>query len=61
MRHLPFYGRWYRFVMTYAGIAAGTDMYRIDPDYDDPTQQSVNAVNAKRATALVGWIALTRR
>jgi 4-hydroxyacetophenone monooxygenase len=54
--HLPFYGRWYRFVVTFAGIAAGTGMYRIDPEYDDPTQQSVNALNAKRATALVGWI-----
>jgi 4-hydroxyacetophenone monooxygenase len=56
LRHLPFYGRWYRFVMTFAGIAAGTDMYRIDPEHDDPTQLSVNAVNAKRSKALVGWI-----
>jgi len=53
LRHLPFYGRWYRFVMTFAGIAAGTDMYRIDPEHDDPTHQSVNALNARRATALV--------
>jgi len=56
LRHLPFYGRWYRFVMTFAGIAAGVDMYRIDPEYDDPTHQSVNAVNAKRAAAILGWM-----
>ena len=56
VRHLPFYGRWYRFVMTYAGISAGMEMYRIDPDYDDPTQQSINPLNAKRATALVRWM-----
>ena len=53
LRHLPFYGRWYRFVMTFAGIAAGTDMFRIDPQHDDPTHQSVNALNARRATALL--------
>jgi 4-hydroxyacetophenone monooxygenase len=56
LRHLPFYGRWYRFVMTFAGIAAGMDVYRIDPEYDDPTHQSINALNAKRATALLGWM-----
>ena len=53
LRHLPFYGRWYRFVMTFAGIAAGTDMFRIDPQHDDPTHQSVNALNARRAMALL--------
>jgi 4-hydroxyacetophenone monooxygenase len=53
LRHLPFYGRWYRFVMTYAGIAAGMEMYRIDPGHDDPTHQSINPLNAKRAMGLV--------
>ena len=53
LRHLPFYGRWYRFVMTFAGIAAGMEMYRIDPEHEDPTHQSINALNAKRAMALV--------
>jgi 4-hydroxyacetophenone monooxygenase len=53
LRHLPFYGRWYRFVMTFAGIAAGMEMYRIDPEHDDPTQQSINPLNARRAKALV--------
>ncbi len=56
LRHLPFYGRWYRFVMTFAGISAGMDMYRIDPDYTDSTHQSVNALNAKRASALLDWM-----
>ena len=32
------------------------DMYRIDPEYDDPTHQSINALNAERATALLGWM-----
>ena len=53
LRHLPFYARWYRFLMTFAGIAAGTDPYRIDPDHDDPTGHSVNAAHAQRAAALL--------
>jgi 4-hydroxyacetophenone monooxygenase len=56
LRHLPFYGRWYRFVMTFAGIAAGTDPYRIDPDHDDPTFRSVNSGHAKRSDGLLAWI-----
>ena len=53
LRHLPFYGRWYRFIMTFAGIAMGSEPYRINPDYDDPTHRSINAANAKRAAALL--------
>ena len=53
LRHLPFYGRWYRFVMTFAGIAAGMEMYRIDPEHEDPSHQSINALNARRAMGLV--------
>ena len=56
LRHLPFYGRWYRLIMSLPGIAAGTGPYRIDPDYDDPSHRSVNAVNAKRADALLAWM-----
>ena len=33
LRHLPFYARWFRFIMGYTGIAGGTEPYRIDPDY----------------------------
>ena len=53
LRYLPFYGRWYRFVMTFAGIAAGMEMYRIDPAHEDPTHQSINALNARRAKGLL--------
>lgn len=56
LRHLPFYGRWYRFIMTFGGIAAGVDPYRIEPGYEDPTGRSINAVNATRADALLGWM-----
>jgi 4-hydroxyacetophenone monooxygenase len=53
LRHLPFYGRWYRFIMTFAGIAMGIEPYRIDPEHDDPTHRSINAVNARRSEALL--------
>ena len=56
MRHLPFYGRWYRFIMTFGGVAAGVDPYRIDPAMRIQTGRSVNAVNAKRADALLAWM-----
>jgi 4-hydroxyacetophenone monooxygenase len=56
LRHLPFYGRWYRFIMTFGGIAAGVDPYRIEPGYEDPTGRSINAVNAMRADALLAWM-----
>jgi 4-hydroxyacetophenone monooxygenase len=56
LRHLPFYGRWYRLIMSLPGIAVGTGLFRIDPDYDDPSHRSVNAANAKRADALLAWM-----
>jgi 4-hydroxyacetophenone monooxygenase len=56
LRHLPFYGRWYRFIMTFPGIASGSDPYRIDPDFNDSTGRSVNAMHAKRADALLAWM-----
>ena len=33
MQHLPFYARWFRFLMLYPGIAMGTEQYRVDPDF----------------------------
>jgi 4-hydroxyacetophenone monooxygenase len=56
LRHLPFYGRWYRLIMSLPGIAAGTGPYRIDPAYRDPCGRSVNAANAQRADALLAWM-----
>jgi len=55
-RHLPFYARWFRFMMTFPGIAAGTEPYRQDPDYDDPTSTSINAANAQRRDILLEWM-----
>ena len=56
LRHLPFYTRWFRFLMTYPGISIGTAPYRIDPDYSDDTGHGVNPGNAVRADQLKSWI-----
>jgi 4-hydroxyacetophenone monooxygenase len=56
VRHLPFYARWMRFIMTFSGIAWGTVPYRIDAGHEDPTHRSVNAMNSARADALLTWM-----
>jgi 4-hydroxyacetophenone monooxygenase len=56
MRHLPFYGRWLRFLMTQSGIAAGAEPFRIDPDHHDPDNRSVNAINAATRDYLLDFL-----
>jgi 4-hydroxyacetophenone monooxygenase len=57
LRHLPFYARWFRFVMTYPGISAGTEPYRIDPAYPDNADGvAINEANAARRTLMESWI-----
>jgi 4-hydroxyacetophenone monooxygenase len=56
LRHLPFYNRWFRFMMTYPGIATGTTPYRRDPDFDDADGSAVNEGNAARREQLEAWI-----
>jgi 4-hydroxyacetophenone monooxygenase len=36
MRHLPFYGRWYRFLLFWPACDGGLPAMRIDPDYAAP-------------------------
>jgi 4-hydroxyacetophenone monooxygenase len=56
LRHLPFYARWFRFLMTYPGISVGTKPYRRDPDYPDADGLAINEGNALRRKQLEGWI-----
>jgi 4-hydroxyacetophenone monooxygenase len=35
IRHLPFFGRWFRFLTFYPGAGLSIERSRIDPDYDD--------------------------
>src|SRR5437764_7862246 len=58
LKHLPFYARWFRFIMTYPGISSGTSPYRFDPNYhaDNGAGIAVNESNAARREVLAGWI-----
>jgi 4-hydroxyacetophenone monooxygenase len=56
MRHLPFYGRWFRFEMIWPGIGIGTDPYRRDPSFDDADGQAISATNARRRVEMTRWI-----
>ena len=56
MRHLPFYGRWFRFMMMWPGIGNGVENYRRDPDYDDGDGRAINASSAMSRDALSSWI-----
>ncbi len=56
MQHLPFFGRWVRFMSTYPGIGVDIEGYRIDPDHVDPTNRSVNPTNAKRRDVLLRFM-----
>jgi len=54
MRHLPFYGRWFRFSMIWPGIGMGVESYRIDPSFDDG--RAINELNARRREDMTRWI-----
>ncbi len=56
MRHLPFYGRWFRFLMFYPASGLSIEGSRIDPTYDDPEGRAISATNAARREIYTGWI-----
>jgi 4-hydroxyacetophenone monooxygenase len=56
MRHLPFYGRWFRFEMIWPGIGMGVEPFRRDPAHDDSDGQAINANSARRRRDLTAWI-----
>ena len=56
MRHLPFFGRWLRFLMTQSGIASGASPFVIDPDHHDPDNRSVNPMNAMARDGLIAFM-----
>ena len=58
MQHLPFYARWFRFLMLYPGIAMGTEQYRVDPDFRASEGVSVNETNDQRRRQLTAWITM---
>jgi 4-hydroxyacetophenone monooxygenase len=56
MRHLPFYGRWFRFEMIWPGIGLGVEPYRRDPEFDDSDGRAISEGSARRRVAMTQWI-----
>jgi len=55
LRHLPFYGRWYRFLILWPGCDVGLHAARIDPDYPDQ-QRAISETNEFTRQMFTEWI-----
>jgi 4-hydroxyacetophenone monooxygenase len=55
MRHLPFYGRWFRFLMFYPASGLSIERNRVDPEWDDGGRTS-SAANAQTRELFGAWI-----
>ncbi|MCW5889312.1 MAG: NAD(P)/FAD-dependent oxidoreductase [bacterium] len=55
LRHLPFYGRWYRFLLFWPGCDKGLPAAKVDPSWE-PQAQSVSPVNEMARLMFTEWI-----
>ena len=55
IRNLPFYGRWYRFLLFWPGCDGGLLAARIDPDYPDQSK-AVSPINEATRQMFTDWI-----
>jgi len=55
LRHLPFYGRWYRFLVFWPGCDKGLAAAYVDPDYPDQ-QKAVSEINEITRIMFTEWI-----
>ena len=55
MDHLPFYGRWYRFLVLWPGSDKGLDAARVDPAYANQ-DYAVSEINAIARLMFTDWI-----
>ena len=59
MEHLPYYGRWYRFLLLWPGADKGLDAALVDPDYNDQSagqNYAVSEINAIARIMFTDWI-----
>jgi 4-hydroxyacetophenone monooxygenase len=56
IRHLPFYGRWFRFLTFYPASGTDLSMARIDPDFDDSDGLAVSERNLATRDWFLGWM-----
>jgi 4-hydroxyacetophenone monooxygenase len=55
LRHLPFYGRWYRFLIFWPGCDGAFVTARVDPDWPDQ-EHSVSEINDVTRVMFTDWI-----
>ncbi|MDE3203860.1 MAG: NAD(P)/FAD-dependent oxidoreductase [Acidobacteriota bacterium] len=55
LRHLPFYGRWYRFLIFWPACDSGLQGARVDPEYPDQ-QRAVSELNELTRQHFTQWI-----
>ncbi|CAN5505708.1 NAD(P)/FAD-dependent oxidoreductase [soil metagenome] len=55
LRHLPFYGRWYRFLLFWPGCDTGLAAAKVDPEWPDQ-QRAVSATNDLARMMFTDWI-----
>jgi 4-hydroxyacetophenone monooxygenase len=55
LRHLPFYGRWYRFLIFWPGCDKGLVVAKVDPEWE-PQAQSISAANDFARLMFTEWI-----
>ena len=55
LRHLPFYGRWYRFLLFWPGCDKGLAAAKVDPDFPDQ-QRAVSEINDITRMMFTEWI-----
>ena len=55
LRHLPFYGRWYRFLLFWPACDSGLAAAKVDPDWPDQ-QRAVSAANDMARMMFTEWI-----
>ena len=56
LRHLPAYGRWYRFLLFWPACDGGLPPMRIDPEWPDQSR-SISALNDTAREFFTGWMA----
>ena len=56
LTQLPFYGRWYRFLIFWPGAEQGLEAARVDPDYRGDPAVAVSDINEGARAMFTDWI-----
>ncbi len=56
LHHLPFYARWYRFLLFWPACDGGLPAMRIDPDYPHP-DRAISEINDAAREVFTAWMA----